>query len=96
MHVAEGTAHEGQTFAFLTPEPVIGSDDIEIGFFLSYDTVGDAETAIEAIDEAVEDALAAIGAASGVTATRVSDELISPAIPGQLWWESDTGGLFVS
>jgi hypothetical protein len=71
VHVAEGTAHEGQTFAFLTPEPEIGHDEISIGFFLSYDTVGDAEDALQdaadaatAAGEAAVDAVEAAGEAA--------------------------------
>lgn len=60
VHVQEGTANAGKTFAFQSLNPVIGTDDITITFYTSDDLVGDAVDALNAAAGSfVSDAVAA-------------------------------------
>jgi hypothetical protein len=112
VHVQEGTANGGKVYAFQTLDPVIGTDDIQINFYISDDIVADAEDDMEAIKddivadaeeemEAIKDAIVAEIAliADVVKLIIIADAppFAPPLVPvhGQLWWESDTGNLFV-
>jgi hypothetical protein len=62
VHVQEGTVSAAFTYSFQTSDPVIGTDDILITFYLSDSLVSDATAAVDAlVDEA---ALAAAQAAA--------------------------------
>jgi hypothetical protein len=61
VHVQEGTANGGKVYAFQTLDPVIGTDDIQISFYISDDIVAGAE---DDIQQAADEATAAMEAAS--------------------------------
>ena len=108
VHVQEGTANAGKVYAFQTLDPELGHDEILIGFYISDDIVADAEDEMEGIKddivagaeeemEAIKDAILAEIALAAEVVKLIFIADAPPPVPvhGQLWWESDTGQLYV-
>ncbi|WP_217577589.1 hypothetical protein [Mesorhizobium sp. GbtcB19] len=73
VHIQAGTINAGRVFAFQTDNPMIGTDDIVLSFYLSDDTLGDAQAAATAAagssSAAATSATAASASASNAAAS---------------------------
>lgn len=85
VHVTEGTTHASQVFAFQTLDPVVGTDDIAIGFFFSDDTGGaiDAlrDSALNEINSISGSALSALEAVQAIAEGFASDIVSQGNVP---------------
>ncbi|UCI06248.1 hypothetical protein [Mesorhizobium sp. B1-1-8] len=66
VHVQAGTASAGFVYVFGSLDPIIGTDDIDIDFYVSEDVLGDAQNAATA---AAASASAAAGSATAAAAS---------------------------
>jgi hypothetical protein len=59
VHVQDGTVSTGVTYSFQAIDPVIGTDDTSLVFYLSGDVLGDVAAAASGATEAAVAAAAA-------------------------------------
>jgi len=68
VHVQDGTVSTGVTYSFQAIDPVIGTDDTSLVFYLSGDVLGDVAAAASGATEAAVAAAAASAAAAAASA----------------------------
>ncbi|MER9107309.1 hypothetical protein NKH95_25635 [Mesorhizobium sp. M0848] len=78
VHVQQGNANSSKVYAFQTDNPVIGTDNIVISFYLSDDAVGDLQEAAQEILDLVTGAMTTV--MDPQFATKATAEAFSPDV----------------